>query len=269
MSRRLAALIEAALYFFARSERYRGARSERWGWRQCRRLKPHLLGALLGLTLAAASAADAPATNAAPSLQIARTAPALTAALKRAASLLTARQSGAAQAAYREILHVDPDSADAWVGLAVAAEQTLALREAAEHYRAALRLDPQNATAEIGLINLVGAADPWASESRLKELLAASPQLAAGHFALGNLYAGQKRWAEARRSYRQAHAADRGNADFLYNLAVSCEELHQPDAARRAYAAALASVARRPGGFDSAQVAERLALLRRASGRDE
>ena len=97
--------------------------------------------------------------------------------------------------------------------------------------------------------------------SRLKTLLAAQPQSAELNFTLGNLYARQRRWAEAQQAYFNAVAADADNPDYLFNLAVSLDQLRKPRPAAQHYRLALEAAARRPAAFDGEQVRRRLAEL--------
>ena len=86
------------------------------------------------------------------------------------------------------------------------------------------------------------------------------------YFALGNLYAQQSRWSEAQQAYFRAYAGDPDNADFLFNLAVSLDHLHQNKLAAQYYQMALktaeTNAATRPVSFDRIQVRARIAELR-------
>lgn len=225
-----------------------------------------LLRRILAGIVAALSAAVAPqlyadddAARPAIPLRVVRDRPTVPPALARAHALLQAERPDAAEAAYAEALRDDPANAEALLGLAADHRGQPALAE--RRYRQALVADPRNVDAEAGLLNLSGAADPARTESRLKQLLAAHPDAAAAHFALGNLLAARDRWADARLSYLRAHAADRGNPDYLFNLAVSLDRLRQAAAARAGYQAALAARERLAGGFDPAAAQARIAAL--------
>jgi uncharacterized protein HemY len=90
-----------------------------------------------------------------------------------------------------------------------------------------LEIDPRNSTAQAGLLGTMGAADPLAAESRLKQLIAREPTSFL-YFTLGNLYAEQNRWSQAQQAYFQAFTLEPGNPDYAYNLAVGLEHLNQP-----------------------------------------
>lgn len=97
----------------------------------------------------------------------------------------------------------------------------------------------------------------------MRGLLRQHPESAALHFALGNLLARQARWSEAQQSYFHAVAAEGGNPDYLFNLAVSLEHLHQLPAAARYYRLAVNAAAARAAAFSAAQAEQRLSILER------
>ena len=176
-----------------------------------------------------------------------------------------ALQSGdlsTAQAAYERSLNNDPKNADALHGLA-----SVHLRQgkpdlAQNYYLRAFEADPKDALAQASLISMSGQIDPVQSESRLKLLLATQPDSPFLHFYLGNLYARQNRWAEAQQEYFKAMAGEPDNPDYLFNLAVSLDQLHQAKVAAQYYAQALSAADKQSFGFDKQQVSDRLKKLR-------
>lgn len=169
-----------------------------------------------------------------------------------------AGDSGKAEVDYRKALQQTPNSRDALLGLAAVAASRGQADEAATHYLRVLQLDPKDAAAQTGLIGLKGYGDPVLSESRLKSLLAQSPNAGYLHFALGNLYAQQSRWPEAQESYFNAFHTEPGNADYAFNLAVSLDHLDQRKAALGYYQRALSLAKERSAGFDRDQLKKRL-----------
>ena len=166
-----------------------------------------------------------------------------------------------AQAAWQRVLESDPRNSDALYGLAAIALQHQQPNLAADYYLRALEANPKDALALSGLTNLKGNADPQQTESRLKNLLAEQPDSPFLNFALGNLHAQNTRWADAQQAYFRAHVADPRNPDYLFNLAVSLDQLRQSRLAIQYYNQALGAVALQPVGFDPAQVAARLKIL--------
>lgn len=182
-------------------------------------------------------------------------------ALARAFELLEADDLAGAARSYDQVLRGDPKNTDALVGMAAIALRQGDPRSAEGWYAKALEADPKDINAHAGLINLRGQADPQAAESRLKSLLAMQPQSPTLNFALGNLYAGQRRWPEAQLAFFNAHTADPSNPDYLFNLAASLDHMHLQKVALDYYKAALvASNARRPG-FSTDQVKARIVEL--------
>lgn len=135
---------------------------------------------------------------------------------------------------YRRVAQAEPLNTDALLGLAAAAAQTGNEKEAARSYGRVLNIDPQNALAQAGLINLMGRSDPDAAEARLKLLLARKPS-AFVYFALGNVYAGEGRWADAQEAYFHAYHRQPDNADYAYNVAVGLEHLGRSQQALHFY----------------------------------
>ncbi|MFA7292694.1 MAG: tetratricopeptide repeat protein [Rhodocyclaceae bacterium] len=185
--------------------------------------------------------------------------PALTTAYER----LQANDLGAAAKSYEQVLHADPKNTDALLGMAAIAQRTGQPGQAETWYIRALEADPKDVNAQAGLINLRGQSDPAEAESRLKSLLAMQPESASLNFALGNLYAGQKRWPDAQLAYFNAHTVEPANPDYLFNLASSLDHMHMPKLALEYYQAALAASANRKPGFDTAQVQARVIELQR------
>lgn len=172
-----------------------------------------------------------------------------------------------ARSLWLKILRHDNRNLDALLGLAALAQQEGKPELAEQLFRQTIEIDPKNPAANAGLLSLTPPTDPRLAESRLKGLLAEQPDSPHLHFALGNLYASELRWAEAQQAFFKAHVADPDNADILYNLAVSLDHLHQDRLAAQYYARALAAA--QPGtiAFDPAQAQARLQALQATQSR--
>lgn len=167
--------------------------------------------------------------------------------------------TGAAQQLYQKVLQQEPNNRDALLGLAAIAMKQKQAGQAAAYYGKLLDLDPADPEALAAQIGLQGQTDPAQSESRLKKILLQNPQADAAHFALGNLYAQQSRWAEAQQSYFRAYSSAPGNADYAFNLAVSLDHLNQGKLALDYYQRALARPG--PANFDKSSVQTRIREL--------
>jgi tetratricopeptide (TPR) repeat protein len=167
-----------------------------------------------------------------------------------------------ARRGYSAAIAADPANVDAHLGLATVEARSGNRGAAAAHYRRALDLDARNPTAVAGMAALADSARPEAVEAQLRAAAARSPQSAALQFALGNVYSAQARWTEAQAAYFEAHRLEPGNADILYNLAVSLDHLGQSRLARDHYGRALEAARGQATQFDPAPVSRRLSELR-------
>lgn len=185
-------------------------------------------------------------------------------------SAWNALQAGELQTAtllYEEVLADLPNDRDALIGLASIQLRTGAVAEARQSYARLLTLNPQDPYARAGLLQASQATSNPAHEAELKNLLQRYPELPPLHFALGNFYAGQKRWSEAQGAYFDALLhANRDSAtpvspDYAFNLAVSLEQLQQPEAALNYYSQALELSRSSPAGYDLSLLQSRLGTL--------
>jgi Tfp pilus assembly protein PilF len=194
-------------------------------------------------------------------VRIARTARPGVDAVTRAYAAFQLGSLDTARSLYQEALARDPQRTDALLGLAAIAMRQNDLAAAHRHYRAVLRLEPRNAVATAALFLIEGGTGDEATEARLKVLADADPESPYLRFALGNLYAKQRRWADAQAAYFAAWSRQQANADYAFNLAVSLDRLGQRKAAVELYRKALAL--RESGGasFDAAVANARAAEL--------
>ena len=130
-------------------------------------------------------------------------------------------------------------------------------------YLRVLEIDPRNVTAATALLmiasdskNLPESVD---LEGEIKRLIAMDPNVAASHFALGNMFAAQRRWNEAQPSFFEALRLAPKNPDYAYNLAVSLDHLGQSKMAQEFYRRALATKGQTQ--FDRQVVERRIQLL--------
>lgn len=169
-----------------------------------------------------------------------------------------------AQQQYRSALQQEPNSRDALLGLAAVALNRHQPAQATAYYARLMELDPADPDAMAGLVGLQGQIDPVQGESRLKKILAQHPNAGALHFALGNLYMQQSRWAEAQQSYFRAYSSTPNNADYAFNLAVSLDHLSQNKLALDYYQRAIAQSG--PANFDKSSVQTRIKELLQTAG---
>lgn len=163
-----------------------------------------------------------------------------------------------AEKLYRRALKLDERNADALLGVAAIAQRRGSDSTAAHYYARVLELNPRDAVANAGMSALTTDDN---RESRLKTLLIEQQDSSSLHFALGNHYAAQERWAEAQRAYFNAYKLEPKNAALAFNLAVSLERLGQKKLAAQYYQSALQLDASLSEGFDHAAISQRIEEL--------
>lgn len=209
------------------------------------------------VVLAPASRAGNPGRGA----EIPATSPGLASDLTRAYEALRAGDSAQAKSLYSQVLEADPANIDALLGLGAIASREGRAEEAMKSYQRILELEPRNAYAQAGLIAIMGGADPAASETRLRHLIAREPS-AFLYFTLGNLYADQGQWPGAQQAYFQAFQSQPDNPDYAFNLAVGLEHLGQTRQALDYYRKALdLSFRKGRANFDQSLVIQRVGQL--------
>ena len=186
--------------------------------------------------------------------------------LREAYAALRAGDLPAARRAYEELLREQPQHRDAHLGLAAVALREEGIEEAIRLYLEVLRLDPRDGAALAALISLHEDTDPVESVSMLRRLLGESPDAAYLSFSLGNVFARERRWVEARQAFLDAHRAERSNPGYVYNLAVSLDHLAQRERALARYRLALELAEQGLASFDAGAVRRRIRAMEQESG---
>ena len=235
---------------------------------------PKLVGerTLTARELLANKLRDAPAVKEVPTgLKLARSseAPRLNPDLANAYRLLVSGDYAGARTLYAGLVQAEPLNVDAHLGLATAAARAGDRSAAIQHYRQVLALDPRNGLATMGLVALNEGVPSAALEIELRTLIGRNPDAAPLQFALGNIFAGQERWTEAQQAYFEAFRIDPVNPDYLFNLAVSLDQLRQPKLALDYYRKAEGVAMAKGGGqFDRNTIAKRIRELSGETGRN-
>jgi tetratricopeptide (TPR) repeat protein len=167
----------------------------------------------------------------------------------------------AAKRAYEQVLDLDHNNGDAWIGLAALAANAGDGAGANRDYRRALEIDPGDTVALGGLLGLQAGGDPQEAEARLRALIVRDGAQPALQAALGKLLARQGRWLDAQETFFQAWTADPTQPDVAFNLAVSLEHIRQPALAAQFYARALDLAQGHAARFDRAAARDRIAAL--------
>ena len=188
------------------------------------------------------------------------TAPQINPGVQQAYQALNGGQLGAARQQYEAVLQQDATNRDALLGLAAVAQRQQQGAQAASLYVRLLEINPDDGEALAGLIGL-SQGDVVQSEAKLKAILARTPDSGPVLFALGNVYAKQRRWNEAQQQFFRAYSAVPGNPDYAFNLAVGLDRLNQPKLAATYYQRALALAQTAPAAFDRTVAQARLREL--------
>jgi tetratricopeptide (TPR) repeat protein len=174
------------------------------------------------------------------SIQVSQSKPqdAINPLVMRAYDAYYAGKDNEAQKLYKQALQRDGLNVDALLGLGAIASRQGRTADAGGWYRKVLELDPKNTTALAAMADVQQLQDPQMGESRLKSLLAKSPNDANLNAALGNLYADQNQWSAAQQAYFEAYRLNE-SADNAFNLAVSLDQMGKPKLALPYYQLAL------------------------------
>ncbi len=187
--------------------------------------------------------------------------------LNQAAQAFQQGDLNEAERLFRTVLQIDPHSHAAMIGVASVNLRRGRTEKARFWYQRVLREDPNNSLAATALLGLNGSGDAAAEESRLKSLLQTHPDASHLHFALGNMYATEHRWALASGAYADANLlSQEKNPEVLLNLAASLDHLHRWPDALVYYNKALAIAEREPWmqvDFDREAVRRRVESLQR------
>ncbi len=224
--------------------------------------------------LVVADTATLPATTPTPTaapINIIRNdnAPTVNAQLSSAYAAFQDQDYFAARSLYQQALRELPNNRDALLGLAAVSVQLGDVSTARELYSRLLQLDPRDVLARVGLLDSMPLGDSVQTETQLLSLKSEHPEIAQLSFALGNFYAGQRRWNEAQAAYYDALLAAKAQSgsavspDFAFNLAVSLDRLNQPEPAYNFYREALEQSRTINPGFDLRILRDRLDSLER------
>ncbi|NOR42326.1 MAG: tetratricopeptide repeat protein [Gammaproteobacteria bacterium] len=127
---------------------------------------------------------------------------------------------------YKDVLLSESNNRDALLGLGAIAVLEKDQTTARKVYLILLDLDPRDPVATAALAGMHNDQSTASSDKEyLISLLAKNPEAPHLNFALGNVYAQLNKWSQAQEYYFNAWQYDNGNADYLFNLAVSMDQL--------------------------------------------
>jgi len=100
-----------------------------------------------------------------------------------------------------------------------------------------------------------------ADEEHLLAMLESNPKAAHLNFALGNIYAQKGEWKAAQQSYFNAWQQDSESADYVFNLAISMDQLGKQQQAIKFYKQCLLKSMNKQVGFSREVVQQRIKVL--------
>lgn len=172
------------------------------------------------------------------------------------------RQYSEAKDLYSKVLSIEENNRDALLGIgAIALLQgdSDAVRYA---YTSLLKQDPNDAIASAALSGLQSDKSSMnADVDYLLSMLAKNPDAPQLHFAIGNVYAKQEKWKLAQQSYFSAWQADSENADYIFNLAVSLDQMNKSQQALTFYRDSLLKSKDKQVSFSADAVKKRITEL--------
>lgn len=163
-----------------------------------------------------------------------------------------------ASSAYEKVLKREAKNRDALLGMAAVAVKLADYEKAKASYQLLVKLDPRDQVAVSAMSNLDKLSASSQDESKLKFMLQQQPAATHLNFALGNYYATKGKWPEAQAEYFKAWQGNSDNADYIYNLAVSLDQLGKSNQALRFYKESLAYANNKNISFSKVEVEKRI-----------
>ncbi len=169
---------------------------------------------------------------------------------------------GSAKKLYGEVLDTENNNRDALLGLGAIAVIEKRYMLARDIYMSLLKQDPRDPIAISAIASLQNdGVSLEADEKFLHNMLQKNPDAPHLNFALGNVYAQQKKWKSAQQSYFNAWQHDIENADYIFNLAVSLDQLGKPEQAVNFYRDSLSKSNNKQVSFSREAVQKRITEL--------
>jgi len=160
---------------------------------------------------------------------------------------------------YKDVLKREEDNRDALLGLGAIAVIEKERAVARNIYLILLDLDPRDAIATAALASLhTGTASLASDKDYLLSMLDKNPTAPHLNFALGNVYAQLNKWAAAQQYYFNAWQNDNENADYIFNLAVSMDQLSKQKQAVKFYKDSLLKAIDKQVSFSRKAVQKRI-----------
>jgi len=164
-----------------------------------------------------------------------------------------------AKSSYKKVLSLEANNRDALLGLgAISVLQKDNVR-ARDIYSSLLELDPRDPIATAAIASLRSEAGSLGSdENYLLSMLQKNSEAPHLNFSLANIYAQQNKWSSAQQHYFKAWQIDSANADYIFNLAVSLDQLDKKQQAVKFYKDSLLKAKNKQVRFSREAVQKRI-----------
>lgn len=163
---------------------------------------------------------------------------------------------------YRAVLTMEKNNRDALLGMGAIAVIEKNASVAREIYLSLLKQDPRDPIATAALASLqTGETSLKADEEYMLMMVQKNPDAPHLNFALGNIYAQQNKWRPAQQYYFNAWQHDKKNADYIFNLAVSLDQLNKHQQAITFYKDSLLKSENKQISFSRVAVQQRIKEL--------
>jgi predicted Zn-dependent protease len=168
-------------------------------------------------------------------------------------------QYSEAELLYKNVLNIEENNRDALLGLGAIAVIEKNNQMARDIYLSLLKLDPRDPIATAAMASLQSDESSLKSdEEYMLAMQQKNPDAPHLNFALGNIYAQQDKWKSAQQYYFNAWQNDIENADYIYNLAVSMDQLNKSQQAISFYKDSLLKSANKQVSFSREAVQKRI-----------
>ena len=167
-----------------------------------------------------------------------------------------------AKQAYEEVLLIEERNRDALLGLGAISILQKDNVKARSIYSTLLELDPRDPIATAAIASIRSEAGSLgADESYLLSMLQKNAEAPHLNFSLANIYAQQNKWPSAQKYYFKAWQVDSDNADYIFNLAVSLDQLGKNEQAIKFYRDSLLKAENKQVGFSREAAKKRIKEL--------
>jgi tetratricopeptide (TPR) repeat protein len=169
-----------------------------------------------------------------------------------------------AKQSYKDVLVLEKNNRDALLGLGAIAVIEKDRATARKVYLSLLDFDPRDPVATAAIASLHGDESSLVTDkNHLHSILKKNPDAPHLNFALGNVYAKLNKWTAAQQYYFNAWQHDNKNADYIFNLAVSMDQLNKQKQAIDFYKDSLVKASDKQVSFSREAVQKRIAELTR------